>query len=265
VPSLSADKPRLQLEGFANPRFRANGMSCLLGVRDSIMRLTSHDWPLIPLGGYPPSMIWKTRYGLGAVRSYQVLIDPMIYPLRPKIVKLCRELGARTVIDIASGTGAQCRMLGRIGIQATGVDLAEAMIDAATRRGGPNTRYALGSATDLPFEDATFDACTLLLALHEHPESERALMMKEANRVVRPGGHLILADFAEPERPALHAAWRLIRFIEYTAGDEHHAGFLDYVSRGSLRGLLERFERVPSRETSSHFGAIGIAALPNTN
>jgi len=210
-------------------------------------------------------MIWKTRYGLGAVRSYQVLIDPMIYPLRPKIVGLCRELGVRTVVDIASGTGAQCRMLGRVGIQATGVDLAEAMIDAATRRDGPNTHYALGSATDLPFEDATFDACTLLLALHEHPEPERERMLKEAGRVVRPDGHLIVADFAEPARPTLHAAWRVIRFIEYAAGDEHHAGFLDYVARGSLCGLLERFTLKPVRETSSHFGVIGIAAVPNTD
>ena len=209
-------------------------------------------------------MIWKTRYGRGAVLSYRVVIDPMIYPLRPKIVEICRQLGAQEVLDIACGTGAQCRMLGRTGIRATGVDLAEAMIEAAQRLGGSNTNYVLGSACELPFPDGSFDACLLLLALHEHQEGERTAILREAFRVLRPEGHLILADFAEPQRPALHLPWRVIRFIEHTAGDEHHAGFLDFVARGSLDGLIEEHRLEVVERVPSHFGTIEIAVVRPT-
>jgi len=140
-------------------------------------------------------MAWKTRYGSPAARVYGALIDPLLQPLRPKIVRICRELGAQDVLDIATATGAQCRALGRADIRSTGLDLSEAMIAAARRRGGANTEYVLGSAYDLPFADRSFDAALLLLALHEHTEPERAVMVHEALRVVRPDGALILAEF----------------------------------------------------------------------
>jgi SAM-dependent methyltransferase len=206
-------------------------------------------------------MAWKTRYGSLAVRLYRALIDPLLWPLRPKIVRICRELGARDVLDIASATGAQCRAIGRAGIRATGVDLAEAMIAAAKRRGGRKTDYALASAYELPFRDGSFDASLLTLALHEHTEEERSVMVREALRVLRPKGHLVIADFAEPEHPAVHLPWRVIRFIEYTAGQEHHAGFLDYVARGCLDGLIERHHLTVLRRIPSHFGTIGIAVV----
>ncbi|MBU0595727.1 class I SAM-dependent methyltransferase [Candidatus Bipolaricaulota bacterium] len=206
-------------------------------------------------------MIWKTRYGTGAVFTYRNLIDPMIYPLRPRIVRLCSELGARKVLDIASGTGAQCRMLGAAGMQATGLDLAEAMIATAERLGGANTEFVLGSATELPFASSSFDACLLLLALHEHQEEDRIVMLAEARRVLRPSGHLVIAEFQEPaRRQSLHVPWQLIRFIEHSAGDEHHAGFVDFVSRGCLSGILHRHGLEPVRELRSHFGTIRVAA-----
>ncbi len=206
-------------------------------------------------------MTWKTRYGSLAVGLYRALIDPLLWPLRPKIVRICRELGAREVLDIASATGAQCRALGRAGIRATGIDLAEAMIAAAKRRAGRNTDYVLGSAYDLPFPGGSFDATLLILALHEHTEEERSLMVREAHRVLRPGGTLLVADFNEPRRPTLHVPWQVIRWIEHTAGDEHNAGFHDYVARGCLDGLIERHSLTVLRRIRSHFGTIGIVVV----
>ncbi len=203
-------------------------------------------------------MAWTTFYEAFAVCLYRALIDPLIWPLRPKVVWLCRELNAREVLDIASATGAQCRMLAQAGMQATGVDLSEAMIAAARRRGG---RYVHGSAYDLPFDDSSFDASLLLLALHEHPEKERTLMLAQALRVVRPDGCLIIADYNRPRLASIHVAWQVIRLIEALAGAEHRAGFKDFVSRGGLAGFLVRHALAPVRESASQFGAIGIAVI----
>jgi SAM-dependent methyltransferase len=201
----------------------------------------------------------RERYGALAVRTYSAFIDPLLLPLRPRIVHTCRTVEARSVLDIACATGAQCRALGRVGIRATGIDLSEDMIRAAQRIGGRNVRYLHGSAYELPLEDDSFDVSLLVLALHEHTEEERSAILAEAHRVLRPSGHLIVADFAEPNMPRLHLPWRVIRLIEATAGPEHHTGFLDYVSRGSLEGLAARYGLEVQAARSSHFGAIRIA------
>ena len=206
-------------------------------------------------------MAWKTRYGSLAVHIYRVLIDPLLWSLRPKIVRICQELGARDVLDIATATGAQCRALGRAGIDATGLDLAEAMIAAAKRRGGTNARYVRGSAYELPFPDGSFDASLLLLALHEHREDERSLMIREALRVLRLDGTLILADYTKPTNPAFHVPWQIIWLVEKVAGVEHSAGFRDFVARGGLEGLTERQGLTVGGMTSSHFGTIGIVTV----
>ena len=203
----------------------------------------------------------RERYGALAVRSYRVLIDPLLLPLRPKVIALCRRLESEDVLDIACATGAQCRALGRAGIRATGLDLSDDMIRAAKAAGGRNVRFEAGSAYELPFERDAFDTALLVLALHEHTEAERTVMLEEALRVTRPTGHLIVADFAEPRKPRLHVPWQVIRFIERTAGPEHHAGFLDYVSRGSLDGMLERHHLHAVRGASSHFGAVKLAVV----
>ena len=206
-------------------------------------------------------MAWKTRYGFLAVRIYRALIDPLLWPLRPKVVQICQDLGVHDVLDIAMATGAQCRALGRAGIRATGLDLSEEMVAAARRHGGPHTEYVLGSAYELPFPSDSFDACLLLLALHEHPEDERSLMVREALRVLRADGALILAEYSEPIRQTLHLPWQVIRFVESTAGAKHNAGFRDFVARGCLDGLIERHGLTMLRESPSHFGTIGIAVV----
>ena len=206
-------------------------------------------------------MFNRVPYGKFSTRVYRTLLDPLIRPLRSKIVRVCHELGTEEVLDIATATGAQCRMLARADIQTVGLDLSEAMITAARRQSGGNLRYVQGSAYSLPFGDASFDACLLSLALHEHNEEERNAMLNEALRVLRPDGHLIVADYTRPRHTAFHIPWYVIRFIEGTAGAAHRAGFRDFMCRGGLGSLLKRYELTPHRRMSSHFGTIGIAVV----
>ncbi len=206
-------------------------------------------------------MARMTSYDALAVGVYCALIDPLVWPLRQRIVRLCRELDVREVLDIASATGAQCRWLARAGMTATGVDLSEAMVAAARRHGGRNVRYLHGSAFHLPFAKDSFDASLLLLALHEHNEEERELMLSEALRVVRPDGHLLIADYTVPNHPCFHIPWQAIRLIEGLAGAQHRAGFRDFVARGGLAGFLKRHELAPAHRSHSHSGAIGIAVI----
>ncbi|MFC2078467.1 class I SAM-dependent methyltransferase [Candidatus Bipolaricaulota bacterium] len=199
------------------------------------------------------------RYGSLAVKTYRLIIDPLIRPLRPKVVELCRDLDVETILDIASGTGAQCRMLGEAGISATGVDLSEDMVAHAQARGGRNVRYVQGSAYELPFDDASFEACVLVLALHEHTEEERTRMFAEALRVA--SRYVVIADYERPQNSAFSPPWQLIRFIEHSAGAEHNAGFKHFVATGCLASLTERHGLIVDREQTSHFGTMRIVAV----
>ncbi len=205
-------------------------------------------------------MTRKKRYDSLATLVYRWLIDPLIHPLRPRIVRLCGNLEVNNVLDIASGTGAQCRALGRAGLMATGLDLSEEMIAHARRRGGRHVHYIRGSALDLPFADDSFDVCTLVLALHEHPEAERTRMLAEAMRVA--SRYLIIADYERPRRPWLNPPWQLIRLIEASAGSGHHTGFRDFAARRGLAGLAARHQLTAGGILHSHFGTIALTAFP---
>ena len=200
--------------------------------------------------------------GFTAAQWYRALIDPLVPRLRSRIVRLCSELDAHEVLDIACASGAQCRLLGARGIQAVGLDISESMIEGARQMAGPNTEYVCASAYNLPFSSGAFDVSILSLALHEHTEQERTDMLHEALRVTRSGGMLIVADYSRPPRPWLNIPWWMILAIENLAGGSHRSGFHDFVARGSLDGLLDRRRLKPSFHIPSHLGAITIAAVP---
>ncbi len=198
------------------------------------------------------------RYARFAVRVYSWLIDPLLRSLRPRVVEICRRWHLKHVLDIASATGAQCILLDRAGIQATGIDLSEAMISRARRYSPPAIRYVRGSALELPFENDVFGGILLLLALHEHTEHERLVMLSEAQRVLAPNGRLLLAEYAPPHKAATSITWMVICFIEWLAGGDHRRNFREFVSNGGIRGLESRASLQVLERQRSHRGTIEI-------
>ncbi|MEW6646465.1 MAG: methyltransferase domain-containing protein [Pseudomonadota bacterium] len=75
-----------------------------------------------------------------------------------------------------------------------GLDLTPAMLRHARRRsaGRDDIRLHLGDAMQLPYRDASFDAVVLHLILAVVPHPER--LLAEAERVLRPGGHILIVD-----------------------------------------------------------------------
>jgi SAM-dependent methyltransferase len=103
-------------------------------------------------------------------------------------------------LEVGIGSGENLAFL-PAGWSVYGVDVARTQLDACRRR-HPETagRLAWAEAENLPFADATFDACWSVGGFNYYGDHEAAL--REMRRVTRPGGPVVVAD----ERPGLHRA-----------------------------------------------------------
>lgn len=105
---------------------------------------------------------------------------------------VCRYGLRKDVLEVGCGTGLVLQRIHGFARSARGVDLSPGMLDHAKRRG---LNVMLGSATALPFEDATFDVTCSFKVLAHVPDIRGAL--REMLRVTRPGGHVV-AEFYNP-------------------------------------------------------------------
>lgn len=125
-------------------------------------------------------------------------------------------------LEVACGAAMVGRALApRVG-SVHGVDLTPAMIERARKEaaaeGLGNAEFSLGDATRLEFEDGSFDGAVTRFSFHHIPAPQRAL--EEMARVVRPGGHVVVADHArDPDSEV--AAW--VEEIERLRDPSHWA------------------------------------------
>jgi demethylmenaquinone methyltransferase / 2-methoxy-6-polyprenyl-1,4-benzoquinol methylase len=107
-----------------------------------------------------------------------------------------------TVLDVATGTGAVAReLIKQKGCTVVGLDQSPQMLAEARRRLPEDVKLIDGTADQLPFADASFDALTFTYLLRYVPDP--AATLRELVRVIRPGATIAGLEFAVP-----HGLWR---------------------------------------------------------
>lgn len=110
------------------------------------------------------------------------------------------------VLDVAAGPGnVAIELLARGAAHVTALDLSFNMLREGARRGQDDLTWVNGDAQRLPFADATFDAVTISFGLRNVPDPELAL--REFARVTRPGGRLVVCEFAAPTNAAFRRVY----------------------------------------------------------
>jgi ubiquinone/menaquinone biosynthesis C-methylase UbiE len=102
------------------------------------------------------------------------------------------------ILEIGTGKGRFLVELLRRVPRVTTVDLSAgeqrfARMNVRQERPGGRARFVVADARKLPWRDRSFDAVVSMNALHHMPQWRRVL--HEVERVVRPGGKVVLADF----------------------------------------------------------------------
>ena len=160
-------------------------------------------------------------------------------------------------LDVGAGDGVIANLLAARAASYTCLDKSPRMIEAARRRlaGRANVRFELGDMHELPFEGQSFDQVLLFHTLTYSERPERAL--KEAARVLRPGGALALVTLAAHAELPTTAAYGHVQAGFSAAGlrtQLEKAGFsVDECSvtsrekRKPFFEVLSVFAHVPSR------------------
>jgi len=164
------------------------------------------------------------------------------------------------VLDIGCAFGHGTRRLAP-GRYVVGFDLSAASIERAARAGG--ARYLRAVADQIPIADASVDAATCLDVLEHVPD--QGALIREAHRVLRPGGTLLLsvphrgllARFDSINRcPAL---WDLAEIAPARDLEAEHGEIHRHYSLAELRALLAPRFRI----TGVWRTGLGVAELIN--
>ncbi|MBF6327723.1 class I SAM-dependent methyltransferase [Nocardia transvalensis] len=111
------------------------------------------------------------------------------------LARMIRPLNVEHVLDVATGTAAAAAVAAQAGPRTTivGVDSSVEMLRQARAGGGGSAvRLVVALVEELPFAAGAFDLVMCTRALHHIQRPDIAVA--EMARVVRPGGHLIVAD-----------------------------------------------------------------------
>jgi len=96
------------------------------------------------------------------------------------------------VLDLGCGNGRLIELFAGKSIDYLGVDNSENLLNVAKKR-YPNNNFLLADALNLPLTDNSFDAIFSIAVLHHIPSRNlRIKFLKEAKRVLKPGGILVL-------------------------------------------------------------------------
>ncbi|MCI3935379.1 SAM-dependent methyltransferase [Streptomyces sp. AN091965] len=174
------------------------------------------------------------------------------------------------VLDIGCGTGAPAlRLAERTGCRVTGITVSRSQLARCQERrtehpAAGRVEFAYGNAMALEHPDASFDAVWSIDCVPHL--SDRPLGLREAHRVLRPGGRFLLTEFtvrgtpSEAEMSAYTTLWACPPLRPFAAliGEVEEAGFQVELVRdmttnavlcGELMGVLyqDRREEIEQR------------------
>lgn len=154
-----------------------------------------------------------------------IIMNLMLLRKIPKIDLIARmealnEIDNPQILDVGCGTGRTAIRIARAlkkGGHIFGIDIYSKLAisgnalytvqnNAQIEKVGDKTSFQYGAATEIPYEDASFDIVNVSSVLHEiHDRSDQENALQEIYRVLKPNGYLYLGEWNR-------ASWQCIAF-----------------------------------------------------
>jgi SAM-dependent methyltransferase len=157
--------------------------------------------------------------------GFQVLGAGQHEAFRQRIIELADLQGSPDVLDAGCGTGLTTLRIAdqHPGCKVCGIDLSPKMVDVArddAAERGLDVDLCVGSITDLPYPDESFDVVLTNIMFHHLDLAEKRLAVSEIARVLKVGGRYVSAEFGPRARNILE---RRLAKGEYTLYPSHLA------------------------------------------
>lgn len=128
--------------------------------------------------------------------------DRLMSPFESKAINKCIEMASVSlnddVLEIGCGTGntlvklAEKAESGRV----EGIDISKQMVEKAREKieknDLSNAKTRKADATDLPYEDKSFDIGVMTFTLELFPENQICSVLNQVSKVLKPGGRLVV-------------------------------------------------------------------------
>ncbi len=163
--------------------------------------------------------------------------------------------GAR-VLDLGAGTATLTIMIkdAHPDAEVVGLDGDPHALEIARAKAlaaGVALQLDQGLATQLPYDDATFDQVFSSLMLHHLTGDQKRGALAEVRRVLRPGGELHILDFGKPHTFPAYLISLVMRHAEQTADN----------IRGLLPDMLREAGFVAAEETERRMSIVGTLSF----
>ncbi|GHB29673.1 class I SAM-dependent methyltransferase [Salinicola rhizosphaerae] len=169
-------------------------------------------------GGAEHSAVVERQFGAqaGAYLTSQVHAQGAEFAqLRERVA----QIDAARVLDLGCGAGHVSFQLADLAAEVVAYDLSPRMLDvvseAAGDRGFDNIRAVQGVAESLPFADESFDVVCSRFSAHHWRDV--GLALREARRVLKPGGLAAFIDVAASEQPLLDSFLQTVEMLRDTS------------------------------------------------
>lgn len=200
-------------------------------------------------------------------RRYDLMNDLMSGGMhrlwKDRFVARVKPRPGEEILDMAGGTGDVAFRMARHGARVTVADINPDMLEIGTKRGErrklSDLSWKVENAEKLSFEDASFDAYTIVFGIRNVTDIPAAL--REAHRILKRGGRFYCMEFSSSDWPGFSSAYDL-----YASNVIPKIGKIITHDEDSYRYLVESIGRFPKpnifKEMVTDAGFVRAAAEP---
>ncbi len=168
-----------------------------------------------------------------------------LQPIGQEILNRLELKGTENLLDVVTGTGEPGLSLARVlkNGSVIGTDLAEGMLGIAeanaSKQGLTNFKTCLSDVSELPFDNAVFDAISCRMGFMFFPDM--VLAAKEMVRVLKPGGKIAVSVWGLPEKNSWITAMMHIiqQNMKLPADEAGSPGMFRCAEPGYIRRVFE--------------------------
>src|SRR5260370_31317781 len=149
----------------------------------------------------------------------------------------------RHIVDLGCGLGATARFITRHNpqVRVTGVTIVPWQVEQARRLSSAAVEFVEEDYTATTFPTSTFDGAYALESSCHTPGSDKAALIREAHRILKPGARLVVVDgFRKLDTPMSALVRRAYETICRCSAIEaaHLASFLPYLDETGFEDIL---------------------------